>query len=111
MKKLIVMFVLLLVSNAFAATKAKDALMAVQANSEVRSAIAAFEKNRNQTCDSLEMANVEVHKNSYVKAEVKCNEYDSDGLPQANVYVLEFAGHMFPPNIFVLDSLIIMGME
>ena len=105
--KQIILLASLISSAAFASSAQLDL---IKNNLEVKSAIAAFEANRGETCNALSAANLMVSKNGAAKITVSCNRYDKNGDPQADVYILTIKGALYP-NSFELSSISIVGAE
>ena len=89
---------------------AANNLNLVKNNAEVKSAIASFEANRSQKCSEISDANTHFHKNGTVKVQISCNQYDANGEPQANVYLITIRGFIYS-TYFELGSVSIVGAE
>ena len=107
MKTLLIALALISSTRVFAANNSLDL---VRNNAEVKSAIHAFEKNRSQKCSDIVESNSVISKNGSVKTVIVCNEYDQNGVPQANVYNITIRGNLDETS-FDLRSVSIVGVE
>lgn len=107
MKQILTVLCMLVSTSAFAA--AIDAEL-VNANPEVKSAVAAFEKNRDQRCSKITEESVQIEPDSHVTVTISCNQYDANNEPQANVYFITIKGLMYP-DFFSLNSISFDGAE
>ena len=107
MKKILIAVSFLMSTSAFASA-GKVAI--IKKNLEVKSAIAAFEKNRSQKCAGIKESNTQFEADGKVTLRVSCNQYDKNGEPQANVYFIKIEGYMYD-SFFSLTSVLIVGVE
>ncbi len=117
MKSLIFAFMIALGSISYAgqigdAAKAKSI---IKTGNEPKLYVKAFEA-RGLKCDPIKDEAIKLGRleegSASAKVRVFCNEYDADGAPMANVYMLEFEGRVYvKANFFNIDSMVVLPQE
>ncbi len=96
--------------TAFAASNKSQQVEAIRDDLEVKSVIAAFEKNRNQECDGVRDTLTKVDGEGAVETVVTCNQYDDEGTPMPNVHYITIKGYLYGTE-FQMGSVTIVGAE